>query len=336
MKNENKILLAHGSGGRLTHNLIKNIFAKHFNNEYISPLLDSALIELSSKNIALTTDSYVINPINFPGGNIGTLAVSGTVNDLAVVGATPLYMTCGMIIEEGLTLEELEGIVLSMAETASKAGVKIVTGDTKVVEKGSADKIFINTSGVGILNPEAQLGYSYIEPGDKIIVSGTVGDHGMAIMAAREGLGLSSTIESDCAPLNGIIDSVICRDVKFMRDPTRGGLATTLCEIAESGGLDIEIDETKIPISENVRGISEILGIDPLYSANEGKFIAIVRSDAANKILETIKSHPIGRNANIIGCVSASGGSGGVILKTEIGTRRQIQMLTGAQLPRIC
>lgn len=334
MKREDKILLSHGSGGRLTHDLIRELFARHFSNEYLAPLSDSALLNLESREIAFTTDSYVVNPLRFPGGDIGKLAICGTINDLAVAGGKPEFISCGFIIEEGLEFGELEDIVISMAETAKEAGVKIVTGDTKVVESGSADRLFINTAGIGTKIGGIRLGCDRIAPGDKIIINGTIGDHGMAVMAARGGLGLQTPLTSDCAPLYDLIRQ-ITGDIKFMRDPTRGGLATTLCEIAESCGHDIEIDETLIPISDAVKGIAEILGIDPLFSANEGKVVIVTSETSAPHILGTMRNHPLGKGAEIIGAVKNTR-SGRVTLKTEIGTHRQITMMSGMELPRIC
>lgn len=338
--NNNKILLGHGSGGKLTHELIRNLFAKFFANKFLSPLSDSANLTLSSKNIAFTTDSYVVDPLIFPGGDIGKLAICGTVNDLAVSGAKPEFISCGFIIEEGLEFELLEEIVVSMANTAKEAGVQIVTGDTKVVGKGSADKLFINTSGIGTIIERTALGLKNIVSGDVIIVNGTIGDHGMAILAAREGLNLKTELKSDCAALGNLIETLVHelgapQDIKFMRDPTRGGLATTLCEIAESTGLDIEIDEKNIPLSKDVIGISEILGIDPLFSANEGKAIFVVSPNSASKALEIIQKHPLGKNAKMIGVIKESHTSK-VHLRTAFGTTRQLMMLTGEQLPRIC
>lgn len=337
----NTVQLAHGSGGKLTHDLIKDLFVKYFDNEYLSPLSDSAEIRLSSKEIVFTTDSYVVKPLVFPGGDIGKLAICGTVNDLSVAGGTPLFISCGFIIEEGFALKALEEIVQSMAATVKEAGVKIVTGDTKVVEKGAADGLFINTAGIGQKVEGLKLGYDQIRPGDKIIVNGNIGDHGMAVMAERENLGLSSNLISDCAPLNDLIKSV-CEirgtkyGIRFMRDPTRGGLATTLCEVAEETGFEMEIDETSIPISNEVKGIAEILGIDPLYSANEGKVVIIASADSAGQIVSKMKNHPLGKNARIIGEINSKGPVGKVTLKTGIGTRRLITMPTGPQLPRIC
>lgn len=333
MEKSNKILLAHGSGGKLTHDLIKDLFARYFENEYLSPLSDSALINLDNNKVSFTTDSYVVKPLKFPGGDIGKLAICGTVNDLAVSGAKPLYISCGFIIEEGMTFELLEEIVASMANTADEAGVKIVTGDTKVVEAGAADGLFINTAGLGEKIEGLKLGYNQIKPGDKIIINGNVGDHGIAVMAARNELGISAELKSDCAALNSLVTGI--QNIKFMRDPTRGGLATTLCEIAESTGYEIEIDESQIPVSKEVKAVSEILGIDPLFSANEGKVILVVSAETADTTLDKLKSHPLGKNAAIIGEVKEAK-TGRVNLKTEIGTQRQLTMLTGNQLPRIC
>ncbi len=334
-EHKNTVLLAHGSGGRLSHQLIRDLFAKHFDNDYLRSLSDSAEIDLTDPKIAFTTDSYVVKPLTFPGGNIGKLAICGTVNDLAVAGATPLFISCGFIIEEGISFELLEEIVSSMAKTALDAGVQIVTGDTKVVEKGSADGCFINTAGIGIRRDDLKIALNRIEPGDAIIVNGTIGDHGMAVMASREGLGLSGNLESDCAPLNNLVDGIVSTDIKFMRDPTRGGLATTVCEIAEETGYNVELDALKLPISESVQGIAEVLGIDPIYSANEGKVIIVVGKKAADATLEKLKAHPLGKEATIIGHVTDEK-NGRVLMKTEIGTHRQVSMLSGAQLPRIC
>lgn len=333
---DEKILLAHGSGGRLTHDLIKTLFKRYFENEYLSPLTDSAFLDLSGNKICFTTDSYVVNPLTFPGGDIGILAICGTVNDLAVTGAAPKFISCGFIIEEGLSYKTLEEIVASMARAAKDAGVKIVTGDTKVVERGAADGLFINTAGIGERDPGLKLGYEEIKPGDKIIINGNIGDHGIAVMAARNDLGVATSLKSDCAPLAGLIQNVTgAADIRFMRDPTRGGVATTLCEIAEETGLDIEIDEAALPISEEVRGIGEILGIDPLFSANEGKVLFVTSPESAEAALDRMRSHPFGKDSRIIGEVG-SAKNARVGLKTEIGTIRRISMLTGSQLPRIC
>ncbi len=327
-----KITLAHGSGGSLMHDLIKDLFVKNLDNPFLNNLGDSALI---NKNLAYTTDSFVINPIFFPGGDIGKLSICGTINDLCVSGAKPKYLSCGMIVEEGFDYKDLEKITLSIKKTCKKAGVYIVAGDFKVVEKGAADKIFINTSGVGEMHKDTRLSASHIRPGDRIIINGTIGDHGASVLLAREELKFKSRIFSDCACLNGLISSVICRDVRFMRDPTRGGLATTLNEISAQCGCDLTIDETSIPVKEKVRALCEILGMDPLYMANEGKVLLIVSSKSASRILSRMKRHPFGKNSRDIGEVEKSRDKR-VYLKTKIGGMRILDMLRGEQLPRIC
>ncbi len=336
---ENNILLGHGSGGKLTHNLIKDIFVKYFDNPILRQQTDSALLNIDSNCIAFTTDSYVIDPIFFPDGNIGKLAVCGTVNDLAVSGATPKYLSVSFIIEEGFCIKDLETIVSSMADEAKKAGVLIVTGDTKVVNKGQCDKLFINTAGIGILDEKLKAISSgdNIKAGDKIIINGTIADHGMAIMAARNFGNFKSDIKSDCACLNHMIKEITdtYSRIKFMRDATRGGIATILCEIAENNKLGIEIDESKIAVNENVRGICELLGFDPFYVANEGKIILIVHQEDADTVIETMRKNKFGKDASIIGEV-VDIHHGKAILKTGIGGSRIIDMLAGEQLPRIC
>ncbi|NQV04266.1 MAG: hydrogenase expression/formation protein HypE [Candidatus Omnitrophica bacterium] len=327
-----KITLSHGSGGSLMHDLIKGLFLKNLANPFLNKLGDAALVD---KNLAYTTDSFVINPIFFPGGDIGKLAVCGTVNDLSVSGARPKYLSCGMIVEEGFDYKDLEKITLSIKDTCKSSGVSVVAGDFKVVEKGAADKIFINTSGIGEIFKEARLGAGYIKPGDKIIINGTVGDHALAVLVAREELKFKSKILSDCVPLNGLISSVICRDVRFMRDPTRGGLATTLNEIAEGCGYNISIDESRIPVKESVKVLCEALGLDPLYMANEGKVLAVVSRNSASKILSRMRKHPLGKNSKIIGEVEKEKRKR-VYLKTMVGGTRILDMLQGEQLPRIC
>lgn len=314
------------------HELIKDLFVKNLDNPYLNNLGDSALI---NKNLAYTTDSFVINPIFFPGGDIGKLSICGTVNDLCVSGARPKYLSCGMIVEEGFDYKYLEKITLSIKKTCKKAGVYVVAGDFKVVEKGAADKIFINTSGIGEMYQDAMLSASRIRPGDKIIINGTIGDHGASVLLAREELKFKSRIFSDCECLNGLISSVICRDVRFMRDPTRGGLATTLNEISLECGYDMTIDERTVPIKEKVRALCEILGMDPLYMANEGKALFIVSSKSASSILSRMKRHPLGKNSKIIGEVEKKKDKR-VYLKTKIGGTRILDMLRGEQLPRIC
>ena len=336
----NKILLAHGSGGELSHELVRDLFVRHFANPILEPLGDAALLnleDLSPDRLALTTDSYVVQPLFFPGGDIGKLAVCGTVNDLAVVGAVPRYLSAGFIIEEGLPIETLEQVVNSMANTARAAGVEIVTGDTKVVERNAADGLFINTTGVGAVPAGLHLAPHNLRPDDRILINGSMGDHGMAVMMQREGLAFSSSLTSDCAPLNGLIAELlkaVPAAVRCMRDPTRGGLATTLNEWAAEG-IGIEIEETAIPVRKDVQAISEMLGLDPLYAANEGKVVIAVASEAVDEALEAMQAHPLGQEATAIGQVTAKH-PGRVVLHTPLGARRIVDMLVGAQLPRIC
>jgi len=337
------ILLAHGSGGQLGHELVEQVFVGHFSNPILSELNDSALLDPSlltphSSRLAFTTDSYVISPLFFPGGDIGKLAVCGTVNDLAVAGAEPRYLSAGFIIEEGLPWETLERVVASMAATASAAGVQIVTGDTKVVNHGAADRLFINTAGVGSVPAGRELGPSHLRPGDHLLISGTIGDHGMAVMMQREGLEFSSLLVSDCAPLNTLIADLLaaCPDgVRCMRDPTRGGMVATLNEWAGASKLGLVIEEAEIPLRQEVRGACEILGLDPLYVANEGKIVVGVAPEAADTALQALREHPLGRQAALIGHVTADHPSR-VVLRTPLGARRILDMLVGEQLPRIC
>jgi len=333
----NQIELSHGSGGRLTHELIEDLFKKHFANHYLDLLEDAAVLPEQKGRLALTTDSYVVRPIFFPGGDIGKLAVCGTINDLSMVGARPLYITTGYILEEGLPCADLEKIASSMAETADAAGVMVVAGDTKVVEHGSADKIFINTAGLGWLPEGINLSARNIRPGDKILVSGPVGDHGMAILSRREGLQFDTTLTSDCAPLNGLVQALMehHREIRVMRDPTRGGLATSLVELARGSNLGFEIDEASIPVREAVRAACELLGLDPLYVANEGKLIAIASPGEAPSVLTTLQSHPLGKEARLIGRVVESHRRK-VALRTILGVTRVIEMPVAEQLPRIC
>jgi hydrogenase expression/formation protein HypE len=336
---DDKILLGHGSGGRLMHDLIANHFLKYLGNEYSMVMGDSTVLPEMTGRIAMTTDSFVVDPIFFPGGDIGKLAICGTVNDLAVSGARPLYLTVGFIIEEGFPVKDLETILQSMSTEAKQAGIKIVSGDTKVVDKGKCDKIFINTSGVGIIN-EQHLSLpsgNLIKPEDVLIVNGTLGDHGMAIMASRKSLNFQSTIESDCASLDGIIKNLLdqCRGIRFMRDPTRGGLASVLCEIADKRNWGIEIDEDTIPVDPRTRGLCEMLGFDPVYVANEGKFVLVIDREEAETALGIIKIHPLGANASVIGRITYEH-PGRVLMNTQIGGKRILDMLAGEQLPRIC
>lgn len=338
MKNKN-ILLGHGSGGTLSHELISRLFIKHFDNEILKNQGDSSILELPSNLISFTTDSFVVDPIEFPGGNIGKIAIDGTVNDLAVSGAKPLYLSASFIIEEGLEIEVLERIVETMAQEAKIAGVKIVTGDTKVVNRGKCDKLFINTTGIGLLNPEYQhiTKGERIEPGDKILINGSIGDHGMAIMAARNELNMEAKISSDCAALNGLIGEILntSRKVKFMRDATRGGLSTVLTEIFTGKDFGIQIEEENVVVKPTVGGMCDLLGFDPFYVANEGKVVLVVSAEDAKKVLEVMKSNIYGIESAIIGeVVNTNPGKG--YINTKVGGRRIIDMLAGEQLPRIC
>ena len=333
---DNKILLGHGSGGRLTHDLIKGLFLRKFNNPVLRELSDSAFIKYK-ECVAFTTDSFVVSPLFFSGGDIGKLSVCGTINDLVMLGAVPEYISLGMIIEEGLDLEILEKITDSISKTAKKEGVVIATGDLKVVEKGAADKIFINTSGIGRIIKNRRLSAKNITCKDKIILTSGIGYHGLAVLAKRSELDLGFNIKSDCCALSGLLIPVLKESnaIKFMRDPTRGGVATTLNEIAESTGLGIEIWEDKIPLSKQVRVASELLGIDPLYIANEGCALIVAEHNPAEKLLRQIKKHKLGRAAQIIGTV-VSDHKREVVLNTSFGTQRIVDMLTSEPLPRIC
>ena len=336
---ENKILLGHGSGGQMTHDLITDLFVRYFRNDYLGPQTDSSILPVNTRNIAFTTDSFVVDPVFFPGGDIGKLAVAGTVNDLAVSGARPLYLSCSFIIEEGFSIRDLEKIVKSMADEATKAGVLITTGDTKVVDKGKCDKVFITTTGVGELQ-EDQIHISSgdkVKPGDKIIINGSIADHGMAIMAARNELNIQSAITSDCACLNGLIAKALSAssNIKFMRDATRGGLATVLSELSSGKNYGVHVEEDHIMIKENVRGICELLGFDPIYVANEGKVVVVVDQEDAAAVVDSMKKHPFGRDAAVIGEISEDH-PGKSWLTTEIGGKRLIDKLAGEQLPRIC
>ncbi|TES91724.1 MAG: hydrogenase expression/formation protein HypE [Candidatus Cloacimonadota bacterium] len=330
------ISLAHGSGGKLMHDLIKDLFLRKFDNPLLSHMSDSAILNIGETKVAFTTDTYVVKPIFFPRGDIGKLAVCGTVNDLSVTGAQPICISCGLIIEEGFGYESLEKIIDSMKEAACDAGIEIVTGDTKVVEKGTGDGIFINTSGVGVVEKKV-LTLEDIHVGDKIIINGGVGEHGIAVLSAREELGLNSNIESDCASLNGLISKILnCSDkVRFMRDPTRGGLATTLNEIVEGRDFGIIIDEEEIPVKDYVKGACEILGFDPLYIANEGKVVIVAAAEDVRRIIDGMREEPFGKDAELIGEV-VSQHKGRVCMKTLSGGTRIVDMLTGEQLPRIC
>jgi hydrogenase expression/formation protein HypE len=331
------VLLAHGGGGVLTHQLIERMFMPAFGNSMLGARHDGAVFDLPGSKLAFTTDSYVVQPLFFPGGDIGTLAINGTVNDLAMCGARPLYLSAGFIIEEGLPMDTLWRIIQSMARAAADAGVQLVTGDTKVVNRGKGDGIFINTSGVGVVEAKNPISPAGVRPGDAVISSGDLGRHGIAIMAMREGLEFESTVESDCAPLADIVLSLLAAgiEVHCLRDLTRGGLASALVEIAEAARLQIEIQETAIPIPEDVRGACEILGFDPLYVANEGRFAAFVPAREAGRALELLRAHPLGEQACIIGAVK-EGSPGTVTMRSRIGATRIVDMLSGEQLPRIC
>jgi hydrogenase expression/formation protein HypE len=337
MINDTEILLAHGGGGIKTQELIQHIFKKHFSNPQLDALGDAAYIHAPKEALAMTTDGYVVKPLFFPGGNIGKLAMCGTINDLAVSGARPMYITASFFIEEGFALKTLEKIVISMADIMQVSGVQIVAGDTKVVEHGKCDGVFICTSGVGRLFVKEPLSPSRIQPGDAIIINGPIADHGMAIMAAREGLSLTSTIESDSAPLHTLVELLVSLipDTHFMRDCTRGGLATVLCEACENMPFGIDLIEEQIPLNEGTAAACEILGLDPLYVANEGKFIAIIPGEVGEMAVEIMRTSPLGRHAALIGHVSESH-PGKVAMETTIGSQRQIPMKAGDQLPRIC
>jgi hydrogenase expression/formation protein HypE len=331
-----KILLSHGSGSRLSHDLIEKILAPPLVNPILARMDDSAVFGLSGK-IAFTTDSYVVSPIFFPGGDIGRLAVCGTVNDLSMSGARPLYLSLALIIEEGLEIEELRRVIESVSETAEEAGVIIVTGDTKVVDRGKADRLFINTAGIGLIESEEEISGANARPGDKIILSGGIGEHGMAVMSKREGLKFNLPVTSDCAPLNHLAAAMLAasRRIHSMRDPTRGGLASTLNEFARQSGVGITIEEAKIPVHDGVRGACELLGLDPLYIANEGKLVAVVGPEDADMVLAKMRKNKYGVQAAIIGEVTA-GHKGRVVMKTMIGSSRIVDMPAGEILPRIC
>ncbi len=330
------ILMAHGDGGRLAHDLVKSAFVKVLANPILERLDDSAVLEIGGR-LAFTTDSYVVTPIFFPGGDIGKLAVCGTVNDLAAVGARPLYLSLAFIIEEGLSRETLGEVVASIKKAADEAGVAIVTGDTKVVDHGSADKLYINTAGIGQVTDGVQIACDAAQPGDLILLSGSLGDHEIAVMSVREGLEFSTELTSDCAPLNSMVAEMIeaSSNIHCLRDPTRGGLAATLNEIASQSQVRILIEETKIPVREEVLAACEMLGLDPLYMANEGKLVAIVPPSDAGVVLDAMRNNRYGKNAVVLGEV-VPGKFGRVAMKTRLGTTRVVEMLSGATLPRIC
>jgi len=335
---EDRVLLAHGSGGKLSHDLIEKSFVPTLGNPILDKLDDSAVFELGGRErLAFTTDSYVVSPIFFPGGDIGKLAVCGTVNDLSMSGALPLYLSLSFIIEEGLLIADLEKIVNSVHQAAAEAGVKIVAGDTKVVNQGAADKLFINTSGLGIVPPGVDISGANAKSGDKVIVSGAIGEHGIAILSQREGLKFHVPVPSDCSPLNKLVAEMLetSADLHCLRDPTRGGLATTLNEFARQSRAGINIDEASIPVNKAVLSACELLGFDPLYVANEGKLVAVVAPADADKVLDKMKQNQYGREAVIIGEV-VNEHPGRVVMKTRLGASRIVDVLVGELLPRIC
>jgi hydrogenase expression/formation protein HypE len=335
------ILLGHGSGGKLSAELVRDIFLPAFQNPMLARLDDQAVVNVNGQRLAMTTDSFVVKPLFFPGGDIGSLAVHGTVNDLAMGGATPLFLSAAFIIEEGFSMEELRRVVHSLRRAAADASVYVVTGDTKVVEKGKGDGLFINTTGIGLVPEGVNFSADRARPGDKVILSGSIGDHGIAILAQREGLEFETQIESDSAALHTLVAGIMAATsnnlsaIRCMRDPTRGGVSSTLNEIAERSRVGIEILESSLPIHEQVQGACELLGLDPLYVANEGKLIAIVAAEVADVVLQAVKSHPLGAEAQIIGTVKKEN-PGLVTMRTPLGTTRVVDMLAGDQLPRIC
>ena len=332
-----RILLGHGSGGRLSADLLRDVFLPALGNPLLDRLEDQATVAVNGARLAISTDSFVVKPLFFRGGDIGSLAVHGTINDLAMGGAVPLWLSAAFILEEGLPIETLQRVVASMQQAAANAGVQIVTGDTKVVEKGSADGLFINTTGIGRVRDGVLLSASLARPGDVILLSGYLGDHGIAILAEREGLQFETHIQSDSAALHTLVAALLenTQEVRCLRDPTRGGLSSTLNEIAASSQVGMELDETAIPVREEVRGACEMLGLDPLYVANEGKLVAIVAPSVAQDALRALQSHPLGKDAAIIGRVTREH-SPMVVMRTPLGTTRIVDMLAGDQLPRIC
>ncbi len=331
------VQLAHGAGGRLSAELIEKFFIPRFGNDTLDKLEDQAILDFPADRLAFTTDSFVVDPIFFPGGDIGDLAINGTVNDICMCGAEPLYLSVGFILEEGLDFEVLHRITLSMEQAAKMAGVQIVTGDTKVVHRGACDKLFINTSGIGQVLPGTHITATGLQPGDRILLSGTIADHGMAIMTTREGMSFQSTVRSDTAALHGLVRKMlgVSRDIHAMRDPTRGGLATSLNEFATSSKVGIRLQHGKIPVNPDVQGACEILGIDPIYVANEGKLVTVVPEGVADKMLAAMRTHALGEQAAIIGEVTADH-PGMVSMETALGANRIIDMPVGEQLPRIC
>ena len=334
---KDRILLGHGSGGKLSAELLREVFLPLFRSPVLGRLEDQAVIEVGGVRLAFTTDSFVVKPLFFRGGDIGSLSVHGTINDLAMGGAEPLYLSAAFILEEGLEMETLRRAAESMARAADAAGVEIVTGDTKVVEKGSGDGLFINTTGIGRVPPGVDLSAANARPGDRVLLSGTLGDHGITILSERESIGFETPVESDSAALHTLVREMLAvsREIRCLRDPTRGGLASTANEIAARARVGIALDESAIPVREEVRGACELLGLDPLYVANEGKLVAVVAPEAADAVLEAMRRHPLGARSAIIGTVTESH-TGLVTMKTPFGTSRIVDMLPGDQLPRIC
>lgn len=332
-----KILLDHGSGGKISHRLISGTILPLFDNSFLSPLDDGAVLELEGKRLAFSTDTFTVDPIFFPGGSIGELAIHGTVNDIAMCGAEPQYISAGLLIEEGFAMADLERILKGMSRAAARAGVSVVTGDTKVVPRGGVDKIFINTSGIGLVPDDVFVGSRNARPGDVVILSGSIAEHGVVIMTRREGMTVESGLKSDTAALHFLVSRMLgaSRDIHVLRDPTRGGVGTALCEIAYSSRVGIVIHEDRIPVKDEVLGICELMGFDPLYMANEGKLLAFAGPEHADEILAAMHEDPNGREARIIGEVVADN-AGIVCLKTRIGGTRIVDMLAGEPLPRIC
>ena len=332
-----RIQMDHGAGGRASHELVAKTFMPALANPILKELNDSALLNFQDVRLAISTDSYVVDPIFFPGGDIGSLAVHGTVNDLAMRGAQPRYLSVGFILEEGLEIADLEKLLGSMAEAARQAGVQVVAADTKVVERGKADRIYINTAGVGIIAPGVDIAGQNAKPGDLVLINGPMGDHGVAVLSTREGLSFQTDIQSDSAPLNGLVSEIleVSRNIHVLRDPTRGGVATALNEVASQSAVGIELEESHLPVRPGVKAACEMLGLDPLYVANEGKVLVMVAPEDADLVLNKMRQHPLGRESYIIGRV-VSGHPGRVVLQTDIGGRRIVDMLSGEQLPRIC
>jgi len=332
-----RILLAHGSGGKLSYNLIRELFLPPFHNPILATLADAAIFSRQGMSLAITTDSYVVDPIFFPGGDIGSLAIYGTINDLAMGGAEPLYFSIGFILEEGLPVEELKVVVNSVKEAAQQCGVEIIAGDTKVVSRGKGDKVFINSTGLGVVREGVELSVDKVSVGDNIVINGFIGEHGIAVMSQREGLEFDTLIKSDAAPLWELVSQMLeaSQGLHLLRDPTRGGVATVLNEVVSGRDFGIRLEEASLPIGEGVLGACELLGLDPLYVANEGKLIAFCKPDEVDTILAAMKRHPYGREARVIGEVVATP-PGKVIMKTRVGGTRLLDMLTGEQLPRIC